>query len=101
MCHAILIALAARDLASFVDGKGSVDRKEALQNGNLVIEGRQAMRINFEIRELVVADIVRVEDIESNNTIDSTKIAQARIAYGGSGQITDVQQPRIAGRCST
>ena len=83
--HAILIALAARDSASFVDGKGSVDRKVTLQNGNLVIEGRQAMRINFEIRGLVVADIVRVEDIESNNTIHSTKIAQARIAYGGRG----------------
>src|SRR4051812_2452667 len=94
------------DSTSSSDGKGSVNRQEALStnvagvvtqvlpNGNMVIEGRQEIRVNFEIRELIVAGVVRPEDIESDNTIDSNKIAQARIAYGGRGQITDVQQPR-------
>ena len=91
---------------SSFSGDGSVKRKEKLTlrvaatvvedlpNGVLRIEGQQEVRVNFEIRELVVTGYVRPTDISRQNEITYDKIAGARISYGGRGQITDVQQPR-------
>jgi len=99
-------SLAGADSTSTYTGNGVVNRSEAIQielaalvtdvlpNGNFVIEGRQEIRVNFEKREILVAGIIRPEDISSANTILNSQIAEARIVYGGKGQITDVQQPR-------
>jgi flagellar L-ring protein FlgH len=98
--------LAEADSASTSTGSGTIQRDEEIQveiaaiitqvlpNGNYVIHGRQEFRVNFEARELQVAGVIRAEDITSANTVSYERIAEARISYGGRGQITDVQQPR-------
>lgn len=91
---------------STFSGDGSVARKEKLAlriaatvveqlpNGILRIEGQQEVRVNYELRELIVTGYVRPGDISRQNEITYDKIAGARISYGGRGQISDVQQPR-------
>jgi flagellar L-ring protein precursor FlgH len=67
---------------------------QVLPNGNLVVNGSQEVRVNFETRVLQIAGVIRPQDIQSDNAISYGRIAEARIAYGGRGQITDMQQPR-------
>jgi len=91
--------------SSTFQGQGDVNRQEQIQvsvaavvtevlpNGNLVISGSQEVRVNYELRDLTVAGIVRPSDVSRANTIAYDRIAEARISYGGRGRSSEVQQP--------
>lgn len=103
---ASLDSAVSTDSSSASSGQGNISRNEkfslrvaatvidVFQNGVLKIQGTQEVRVNYELRELLVSGFVRPADISRKNEISYDRIASARISYGGRGQISEVQQPR-------
>lgn len=98
--------LADTDSNRDFQGDASTDRKDSLQasvaavvtqvlpNGLLVIQGQREVLVNYEKQILQLTGIVRPEDISAQNSVPSSKIAEARIAYAGKGMIDDAQTPQ-------
>ena len=98
--------LVSTNSAGNATGTGAIKRAEtvtlrlagvvtqSLPNGNLAVAARQEVRVNSELRELQVSGVIRPQDIGSDNTVRHDRLAEARIAYGGRGQLSDVQRPR-------
>ena len=100
-----LASLLNTNAAGAANGTGTITRNETVQirvagivtqllpNGNLAVTGKQEVRINSELRVLTLSGIIRPQDIASDNTVQHDRMAEARISYGGRGQLTDVQTP--------
>ena len=71
----------------------SVRVVEVLPNGNLRIEGKKSVRVNGDRTFLVVKGVVRPEDVDVDNTVLSTKVADAEIYYTGRGAATGFSYP--------
>lgn len=99
-------AAAALRSKTATKGDGGINRREKIElvvaavvtqvlpNGSLVIEGRQEIRVNYELRQLVISGVVRPPDIDPDNSIPYERVAEMRVAYGGRGTLSELQQPR-------
>lgn len=91
-------------------GDGKTDRKDSLTasiaavitqvmpNGLLVVQGQREVVVNYEKQVMTLQGLIRPEDISSQNTISSGKIAEARIAYAGRGVVDEAQTPQYGVR---
>lgn len=71
---------------------------EALPNGTMRIEGKQKIVINGEEQEIVISGLVRKRDVAPDNTVLSTFVADAEIAFLGTGIVADKNTPGLITR---
>jgi flagellar L-ring protein FlgH len=90
--------------ASSFKGQGSTDRSESftatvpavvikvLPNGNLFVEGHRAILVNSEEHHFYISGVVRPIDIDQQNSVKSSVVADAQIEFVGRGELTDNQR---------
>lgn len=83
---------AKADQGNSLSGNISVHVLRVLANGNLMIRGEKWMTLNNGDEYVRLTGVIRAQDISSTNTIDSGKVANARIQYSGTGTFADAQE---------
>ena len=76
-----------------VRAKMSARVDSVLSNGNLVLSGNRTIVINGEDQTITVSGIVRPSDIQTDNSVFSYSISDARIVFEGSGIVSRAQGP--------
>ncbi|WOT06235.1 flagellar basal body L-ring protein FlgH [Shewanella youngdeokensis] len=80
------------DQSNSLSGSISANVLKVLNNGNLLIRGEKWITINNGNEFVRITGVIRAQDIRPDNTIDSQRVANARIQYSGTGTFADVQK---------
>ncbi len=81
------------DQSNSLTGSITVTVAEVMPNGVMLVRGEKWMTLNTGDELIRIAGLIRTEDIMPDNTISSTKVADARITYSGTGAFADASQP--------
>ncbi len=77
------------DMSNSLSGNITVTVHKVLPNGNLLVRGEKWLTLNQGDEYIRVSGLIRPQDIDEANTVASTKLADARIAYSGTGAVQD------------
>lgn len=83
----------AADQSNSLSGSITVTVAEVLPNGILAVRGEKWLTLNTGDELVRIAGLIRADDIATDNTVSSTRVANARITYSGTGTFADASQP--------
>ena len=80
------------DQTASLTGSVAVSVVEVMPNGNLVLRGEKQLALTEGSEVIQVAGIIRPDDVAPNNTVQSRRLANAQIAYRGSGDLANASR---------